>query len=66
MKIIFAGTPIFAASALEALVAAGHEVVLVLTQPDRPAGRGMKTVAGAVKLLALDHGIALLQPPTFK
>ena len=66
MKIIFAGTPIFAASALEALVAAGHEVALVLTQPDRPAGRGMKTVAGAVKLLALDHGIALLQPPTLK
>ena len=66
MKIIFAGTPIFAASALEALIAADHEIALVLTRPDRPAGRGMKTVASAVKLLALDHGIALLQPPTLK
>jgi methionyl-tRNA formyltransferase len=66
MKIIFAGTPIFAASALEALIAADHEIALVLTRPDRPAGRGMKTVASTVKLLALDHGIALLQPPTLK
>lgn len=66
MKIIFAGTPVFAASALEALVVAGHEIALVLTQPDRPAGRGMKTVASAVKLLALEHEIALLQPPTLK
>ena len=66
MKIIFAGTPTFAATALKALVAAGHEIVLVLTQPDRPAGRGMKTVASAVKLLAMDHGIALLQPATLK
>lgn len=66
MKIIFAGTPAFAATALEALVAAGHEIVLVLTQPDRPAGRGMKTAASAVKLLAMNHGIALLQPPTLK
>jgi methionyl-tRNA formyltransferase len=66
MKIIFAGTPTFAATALEALVAAGHEIALVLTQPDRPAGRGMKTVASAVKLLAMDHGIALLQPATLK
>ena len=41
MKIIFAGTPEFAATALQALLAAGHEVALVLTQPDRPAGRGM-------------------------
>ncbi|MBA2483040.1 MAG: methionyl-tRNA formyltransferase [Nitrosomonas sp.] len=66
MKIIFAGTPIFAASALEALIAAGHEVILALTQPDRPAGRGMKTIASAVKLIALDYKIPLLQPTTLK
>lgn len=66
MKIIFAGTPIFAAAALEALIAAGHEVLLALTQPDRPAGRGMKTVASAVKLIALDYKIPILQPTTLK
>lgn len=66
MKIIFAGTPAFAATALEALIAAGHEIALVLTQPDRPAGRGMKTVASAVKLSAVAHGITLLQPLTLK
>ncbi len=66
MKIIFAGTPVFAASALEALIAAGHKIVLVLTQPDRPAGRGMKMVASAVKLLALEHNLTLLQPATLK
>jgi methionyl-tRNA formyltransferase len=66
MKIIFAGTPVFAASALANLIKGGHEIVLVLTQPDRPAGRGMKTVASAVKLLALENGIALLQPTTLK
>jgi methionyl-tRNA formyltransferase len=66
MKIIFAGTPIFAASALEALIAADHEVILALTQPDRPAGRGMKTIASAVKLIALDYKIPLLQPTTLK
>lgn len=66
MKIIFAGTPAFAATALEALIAADHEIALVLTQPDRPAGRGMKTVASPVKLLAMTHGITLLQPLTLK
>ncbi|GJL72096.1 MAG: methionyl-tRNA formyltransferase [Nitrosomonas sp.] len=66
MKIIFAGTPAFAATALEALFAADHEIALVLTQPDRPAGRGMKTVASPVKLLAMTHGVALLQPLTLK
>lgn len=66
MKIIFAGTPAFGATALEALIAAGHEIALVLTQPDRPAGRGMKTVASPVKLLAMTHGISLLQPLTLK
>lgn len=66
MKIIFAGTPVFAATALDALIKANHQIVLVLTQPDRPAGRGMKTVASTVKLLAQQHGLALLQPLTLK
>lgn len=66
MKIIFAGTPIFAATALDALIKAGHEIGLVLTQPDRPAGRGMKAVASAVKLLAQQHDLALFQPLTLK
>jgi methionyl-tRNA formyltransferase len=62
MKIIFAGTPDFAACALQALIAAGHEIALVLTQPDRPAGRGMKLNASAVKILAEKHGISVYQP----
>ena len=66
MRIIFAGTPDFAARALEALIAAGHEVVLVLTQPDRPAGRGMVLQASAVKKVALAHGIRLFQPERLK
>ena len=66
MKLIFAGTPEFAATALEALLAAGHEVLLVLTQPDRPAGRGMTLQASAVKKLALAHGLALHQPDKLK
>ena len=66
MKIIFAGTPDFAARALEALLAAGHEVVLVLTQPDRPAGRGMTLQASAVKKVALSHCIPVFQPERLK
>ncbi|SDW59151.1 methionyl-tRNA formyltransferase [Nitrosomonas oligotropha] len=66
MKIIFAGTPVFAATALDALIQARHEIVMVLTQPDRPAGRGMKAAASAVKLLAEQHHLALLQPLTLK
>ena len=62
MKIVFAGTPQFAAIALEAIVAAGHDVVCVLTQPDRPAGRGKKLQAPAVKTIAARHGFAVLQP----
>ena len=54
MRLIFAGTPDFAAQALRAIVAAGHEVALVLTQPDRPAGRGMALQASPVKQLALE------------
>jgi methionyl-tRNA formyltransferase len=66
MRIIFAGTPLFAAAALEALIKANHQVILVLTQPDRPAGRGMKNVASAVKLLAQQHDLTVLQPVTLK
>jgi methionyl-tRNA formyltransferase len=66
MKIIFAGTPLFAVIALDALIKAGHEINLVLTQPDRPAGRGMKTASSEVKLLAQQHKLPLLQPLTLK
>ena len=66
MRLIFAGTPEFAAQALSAIVAAGHEVALVLTQPDRPAGRGMSLQPSAVKKVALEHGIEVFQPPTLK
>ena len=66
MKIIFAGTPEFAATALQALLAAGHEVALVLTQPDRPAGRGMVLQASAVKKVALAHGIPVFQHERLK
>src|SRR6218665_1781973 len=62
MKVIFAGTPDFARVALERLLAAGFTVPLVLTQPDRPAGRGMKLQASPVKQCALQHGIAVAQP----
>ncbi len=65
MKIIFAGTPQFAASALAALLKE-HQVVAVLTQPDRPAGRGMRLAASPVKQLALQHNLPLLQPATLK
>lgn len=62
MKVIFAGTPEFAATALTALHQAGFGIPLVLTQPDRPAGRGMQLHASAVKQYALAHGIDVLQP----
>ncbi|MEZ7910292.1 MAG: methionyl-tRNA formyltransferase [Propionivibrio sp.] len=66
MKLIFAGTPEFAAQALRALLAAGHQVALVLTQPDRPAGRGMALQASPVKQVALAAGIEVFQPPTLR
>ena len=62
MNILFAGTPAFAAAALDALVLAGHQVPLVLTQPDRPAGRGLKSQASAVKQLALSRQLPVAQP----
>ncbi|RZL95241.1 MAG: methionyl-tRNA formyltransferase [Variovorax sp.] len=66
MRIIFAGTPAFAAVALAQLAAAGHEIVLVLTQPDRPAGRGMKLQASPVKELALANGWPVAQPRSLR
>lgn len=66
MRILFAGTPPFAAAALNALADAGHEIVLVLTQPDRPAGRGMKLSPSAVKQAALLRDLPVYQPPTLK
>ena len=66
MKIAFAGTPEFARAALQALHAEGHEVVLVLTQPDRPAGRGMKLHASAVKLAAQQRALKLAQPRSLR
>jgi methionyl-tRNA formyltransferase len=62
MRVAFAGTPAFAALALQAIVATSHEVVAVLTQPDRPAGRGMKLQPSAVKALASHHGLSVMQP----
>ena len=67
MKIIFAGTPDFAAAHLRALIDCGqHEIVAVYTQPDRPAGRGKKLTASAVKQLASEQGLTVLQPPSLK
>lgn len=66
MRIIFAGTPEFARVALAELHHAGFDITLVLTQPDRPAGRGMKLQASAVKQFALDHQIALAQPRSLR
>ncbi len=62
MKIGFAGTPDFAACALQSIIDAGHEVAIVVTQPDRPAGRGLQFQPSAVKQLAIRHAIPVLQP----
>ena len=66
MRLIFAGTPEFARVALERLHAAGFEIALVLTQPDRPAGRGMKLQASSVKQYALDIGVPVAQPRSLR
>lgn len=66
LRVAFAGTPEFASEALRAILAAGFEVPLVLTQPDRPAGRGMKLQASPVKQLAQQHGITVAQPHSLK
>jgi methionyl-tRNA formyltransferase len=66
MRLVFAGTPAFARTALEALLEAKHDVALVLTQPDRPSGRGLRPRPSAVKELALDCGLRVEQPATLR
>jgi methionyl-tRNA formyltransferase len=66
MRIVFAGTPAFAVPALEQVAAAGHELAAVLTQPDRPAGRGLAAAAGLVKEAARRLGAQVLQPVTLR
>jgi methionyl-tRNA formyltransferase len=66
VNLVFAGTPEFAATALAALLRSRHRVILVLTQPDRPAGRGLKPAPSPVKRLAQEAGLALLQPQTLR
>ena len=66
MKVIFAGTPDFAAQALRAIAAAGFEIPLVLTQPDRPKGRGMQLQASPVKQAALELGLTIAQPASLR
>ncbi|CAH1531000.1 10-formyltetrahydrofolate:L-methionyl-tRNA(fMet) N-formyltransferase [Vibrio jasicida] len=66
LRIVFAGTPDFAARHLAALLSSEHEVIAVYTQPDRPAGRGKKLTASPVKTIALEHGIPVYQPENFK
>ena len=66
MRIIFAGTPDFAARHLDALLTSEHEVVGIFTQPDRPAGRGNKLTPSPVKTLALEHGIPVFQPKSLR
>lgn len=66
MRLVFCGTPEFAVGTLEAVLGAGHEVALVVAQPDRPAGRGMELRVGAVKAAALRHGIEVVQPEKVK
>ena len=66
MRVVFAGTPPFAARALEAIVAAGHDVPAVLTQPDRPAGRGLRLASSAVAQVAEKRGIEAMKPAALK
>ena len=66
LKVVFAGTPEFARVALEAIAAAGHDITLVLSQPDRPAGRGMKLQASPVKQCAVAHGWPVAQPRSLR
>jgi methionyl-tRNA formyltransferase len=66
LRLVFAGTPEFAAEHLKALLGSRHQVIAVYTQPDRPAGRGQKLMPSPVKQLAVEHGIPVLQPPTLR
>lgn len=66
LRLVFAGTPEFAAEHLKSLLDTPHQIVAVYTQPDRPAGRGQKLMPSPVKQLALQHGLPVLQPPTLR
>ena len=66
MRVGFAGTPEFSKLALQAILRAGFEVPLVLTQPDRPSGRGLKLTPSAVKQLALEHALPVIQPRSLR
>ncbi len=66
LRIVFAGTPEFAAEHLKALLDTPHRIVAVYTQPDRPAGRGQKLMPSAVKSLALEHGLPVMQPQSLR
>ena len=66
MKIVFMGTPDFAACSLRSLIEAGHDIIAVVTQPDRPKGRGKEMAISPVKELALEHNIKVLQPTRIK
>ena len=66
LRVIFAGTPAFAAAHLKQLIGSNHDIVAVYTQPDRPSGRGKRLTPSPVKQLALDHGLPVLQPSTLR
>ena len=66
LRIIFMGTPDFAVASLRAMVEVGYNVVGVITAPDKPAGRGMKLTASAVKIFAAENGLRILQPEKLK
>lgn len=66
MKVVFMGTPDFAVGALNAIIDAGHQVTAVVTQPDKPKGRGKEMQYPPVKLCALEHGIPVFQPVRIK
>lgn len=66
LRLVFAGTPEFAAEHLKALLDSPHQIIAVYTQPDRPAGRGQKLMPSPVKQLAVEHDIPVLQPPTLR
>ena len=66
MKLVYCGTPQFAVPTLNGLIAAGHEITLVLTQPDRASGRGLEVQVSPVKQCALSHGLRILQPEKLK
>ena len=66
LRVVFAGTPAFAATHLKKLIESSHDVLAVYTQPDRPSGRGKRLTPSPVKQLALEHALPVLQPPTLK